>query len=320
MTERATAKESTVPHSACGLRRPAKAGKAGIRFADWKEFLPRGIITAVALSSIWVMAFILFFLIKEGLPILKTASLSGMVTGRLWYPAAGEPLFGMLPLIAGSLSVTLLSSAMVIPLGIALALFLSDICPERFRGFCKVLLEILSFLPSVVLGFIGMVIIAPFMQMKLELLTGLNMLNASMLLGLLVLPTIASLSEESLFAVPQAQRDASYALGATRFETLWKVVLPGASRGIVSACILSVMRSVGETMIVLMAAGGAAIIPIAATDPVRPLTSTIAAEMGETPVGSPHFHALFFMGCTLLFFTLILNVIALRIDSARGDI
>ena len=287
-------------------------------FGGREEKFPRFVITLVALSGIWVMAFILFFLLKEGMPILWETRITDLVTGQLWYPAAAEPLFGMMPLIVGSLSVTLLSSLIAVPLGVALALFLSDICPAWAKDFSKTSLEVFNFLPSVVLGFIGMIIVAPYMQINLELLSGLNMLNASFLLGIMILPTIASLSEESLHAVPQAQRDASYALGATRCETLFRVVLPGAYRGIAQAAILGVMRSVGETMVVLMAAGGAALIPIAITDPVRPLTSAIAAEMGETPVGSPHYHALFFMGCILLFLTLALNLLVQRIESRKA--
>ncbi|MDR1471015.1 MAG: phosphate ABC transporter permease subunit PstC [Synergistaceae bacterium] len=285
----------------------------------WGEIVPKGVVTSVALSGIWLMAFIIFFLIKEGAPILKETSLTEIALGQLWYPVSNPPSYGMLPLIAGSAAVTLLSSIMAIPFGVVLALFISDVCPERAREFCKVSLEILGFLPSVVLGFIGMAVIAPHMQMKLELLSGLNMLNASFLLGILILPTIATLSEDSLYAVPQAMRDASYALGGTRCETMFKVVLKCASRGIAQAAILGVMRSVGETMVVLMAAGGAAIIPLAMSDPVRPLTSTIAAEMGETPVGSPHYHALFFMGCLLLFITIALNILVLRIESGGGE-
>ena len=287
--------------------------------ALWRERLPRACVTAVALSGIWLMAFILLFLLREGVPILREADLGELLTGRLWYPAARQPRFGMLPLICGSLSVTLLSSAAAIPLGVALALFLSDVCPSWAREFCKVSLEILGFLPSVVLGFMGMTLIAPFLQTRFELLSGLNMLNASFFLGVMVLPTIASLAEDSLRAVPRAQRDASYALGATRCETMFKVVLPGAYRGISQAAILGVMRSVGETMVVLMIAGGAALIPSSPFDPVRPLTSAIAAEMGETPVGSAHYHALFFMGCLLLFFTLALNWLALRVEFRREE-
>ncbi|MDR3076530.1 MAG: phosphate ABC transporter permease subunit PstC [Synergistaceae bacterium] len=283
-----------------------------------RESLPRVLVYATALSGIWLVAFIIFFLIKEGVPILSEASISEIAGGTLWYPASAPPLYGMLPLIAGSAAVTALSSILAIPFGVATALFLSEICPEWAREFCKVSLEILGFLPSVVLGFIGMVILAPMMQHKFELLTGLNMLNASFLLGVMILPTIASLSEDSLSAVPQSMRDASHALGATRFETMFKITLPCASRGIAQAAILGVMRSVGETMVVLMASGGAAIIPEFISDPVRPLTSTIAAEMGETAVGSAHYHALFFMGCMLLAFTCALNLLVMKIEGGRS--
>jgi phosphate transport system permease protein len=282
------------------------------------ESAPRAVITVAAMSGVWVVAFILFFLLKEGMPILKDASIAQLTGGRLWYPVSDPSLFGMMPLIAGSLAVTLVSSILAIPLGVALALFLTEICPRRASGFFKITLEMLGFLPSVVLGFIGMAVIAPYLQIKLELLSGLNLMNASMLLGVMILPTVATLSEESLHAVPQSQRDASYALGATRCETMFKVVLPGASRGIAQAAILGVMRSLGETMVVLMASGGAALLPESPFDPVRPLTSAIAAEMGETSVGSPHYHALFFMGCILLIFTLALNMLVIKIES-RGE-
>jgi phosphate transport system permease protein len=283
-----------------------------------REAVPRWIITAAAYSGIWLMAFIIFFLIKEGIPILSEAPISEIAAGKLWYPTSTPPLYGMLPLIAGSAAVTVLSSLLAIPFGVATALFLSEICPGRAVEFCKVSLEILGFLPSVVLGFIGMVVIAPAMQVKFELLTGLNMLNASFLLGVMILPTIATLSEDSLHSVPKSLRDASYALGATRFETMFKITLPCAARGITQAAILGVMRGVGETMVVLMAAGGAAIIPEYISDPVRPLTSTIAAEMGETAVGSAHYHALFFMGCVLLGLTCALNLLVLKIEGGRG--
>ena len=282
------------------------------------ETAPRAVITVTAMSGVWVMAFILFFLLKEGMPILRDASIVQLTGGKLWYPVSSPPLFGMMPLIAGSLAVTFVSSILAIPFGVALALFLTEICPKRASGFFKITLEMLGFLPSVVLGFIGMVVIAPYLQIKLELLSGLNLMNASMLLGVMILPTVSTLSEESLHAVPQSQRDASYALGATRCETMFKVVLPGAARGIAQAAILGVMRSLGETMVVLMASGGAALLPESPFDPVRPLPSAIAAEMGETAVGSPHYHALFFMGCVLLLFTLALNMLVIKIES-RGE-
>jgi phosphate transport system permease protein len=281
------------------------------------DTLPKALIAAVAAVGIFVMIFILFFLIRESAPILKSASLGEILLGQLWYPTMDEPKFGMFPLIAGSLAVTLVAALMALPLSLALAIFISQVCPPSLREFFKPILEILGFFPSVVLGFIGMVILAPWLQERYQLLSGLNLFNAALLLGVMTIPIVASIAEDSLGSVPKELEDASYGLGATRTETIFRVVVPAASAGILQACLLGLMRAVGETMVVLMAAGGAAILPLSIMDPVRPLTSTIAAEMGETPVGSPHYHALFFMGLLLLLLTLLINWGAMIIEK-RG--
>ena len=242
-------------------------------------------VFCVAVTGIIILVFILGFLVANGLPVLRTASLKELFFSRDWYPTEEPPALG--------------------------------IAPRRMRNFFKVLLEMLGFLPSIVLGFIGMMLIAPWMQDSLNIASGLNLLNASILLGFLIIPVVASLSDEALAAVPLELRDASYALGATRMETIQKVVFPGALPGITASVLLGVMRALGETMVVLMAAGGAAIIPTLFTEPVRPLTSTIAAEMGETPVGSTHYYALFFAGLILLVMTLMINLASLYIEK-RG--
>jgi phosphate transport system permease protein len=275
---------------------------------------PEVMITLLASSGIAVMLFILFFLLKEGLPLLREASLLEVLLGNYWYPTADPPDFGMFPLVVGSLSVTLVASLIALPISIGAAVFLSEVCPPALREWLKPVLEVLGFFPSVVLGFIGMVILAPWLQQSLGLLSGLNLLNASVLMGVMVIPVVASLAEDSLGAVSKDLRDASYALGATRWETIRGVVVPAALPGILQASLLGVLRAVGETMVVLMAAGGAAILPRSFFDPVRPLTSTIAAEMGETPVGSDHYHALFFAGVLLLLLTLAINGLALWIE------
>lgn len=267
--------------------------------------------------GIFIILFILFFLIKEGLPVLKEASLLSIVTGSDWYPTETPPALGMLPLIVGSVAVTILSSLLALPISLFIAIFISEIASEKMRNILKPILELLGFLPSIILGFLGMVLIAPWLQANFTILSGLNLLNASILLGFLIIPIVGSLAEEALSAVPLELRNASYALGATRWETVSKVVFPAALPGILSACLLGIMRGMGETMVVLMAAGGAAIIPASLFDPVRPLTSTIAAEMGETPVGSPHYHALFFAGLILLIITLAINLLSSWIESKR---
>ena len=281
------------------------------------DILPRRIISGVALTGMTIMIFILFFLARESLPLLREAALSDILAGKEWYPTYEPPEFGMLPLVAGSVSVTVLSALMAIPLSLGVAVFLSEACPRLLREFFKPALEILGFLPSVVLGFIGMTLLAPWLQESLDLTTGLNLFNASFLMGIMIVPIVASIAEDSLAAVPNDLRDASYAMGATRWETTTRVVFPAALPGILEACLLGIMRAVGETMVVLMAAGGSAVIPESIFDAVRPLTSTIAAEMGETPVGSGHYHALFFAGLLLFLFTWAINLFAARIE-ARG--
>lgn len=274
-------------------------------------------IFCVSLAGILLMLFILGFLAMNGLPVLKEVSLGGLLLGLDWYPAEEPPALGMLPLIAGTAAATLLASFIALPVSIALAILAAEIVSTRTRSFLKVLFELLGFLPSIVLGFIGMTVIAPWIQLELDAASGLNLLTVSLLMGFLVIPLVASLSEEALSSVPYELRDASYALGATRWETISRVTLPYALPGITAACLLGVMRALGETMVVLMVAGGAAIIPMSLTDSIRPLTSTIAAEMGETPVGSTHYHALFFAGLILLLITLLINLASIYIEK-RG--
>ena len=279
-----------------------------------KDRLPGAIVKGISSAGILVMLFILYFLFREGLPVLRSVTLNELFGGDLWYPAENPPVLGMFPLIAATLAVTGLSCLLAVPFSLLIAVFVSETAPRPIREFLKPILELLGFVPSIVLGFIGMVVLAPWLQETFDMLSGLNLFNASLLLGILTVPVVSSLAEEALGAVPQDLRDASYALGATRWETTRKVVIPSALPGILSASLLGIMRAMGETMVVLMAAGGAAIIPLSVFDPVRPLTSTIAAEMGETPVGSPHYAALFFGGVILLVMTLTVNLLSAWIE------
>ncbi|HOO86483.1 MAG TPA: phosphate ABC transporter permease subunit PstC [Synergistaceae bacterium] len=279
-----------------------------------KDRLPGIVVKGMSSAGIFIMIFILYFLFREGIPVLKAVTLKDLFFGDLWYPAENPPVLGMFPLIVGTLAVTAASSLLALPFSLLIAVFVSEVAPRPVRELLKPVLELLGFFPSIVLGFIGMVVLAPWLQETFDMLSGLNLLNASVLLGVLTVPIVSSLAEEALSAVPADLRDASYALGATRFETTRKVVVPSALPGILSASLLGVMRALGETMVVLMAAGGAAIIPLSIFDPVRPLTSTIAAEMGETPVGSPHYAALFFGGIVLLLMTLGINLLSAWIE------
>ena len=276
--------------------------------------IPAAIIQSISSIGIVVMVFILFFLVKEGLPVLSEVTIGDLLMGKYWYPAEEPPTLGMLSLIAGSISVTLASSVLALPVSLLVAIFIAEVAPDWMHEIMKPVLEILGFLPSIILGFIGMILIAPWLQEKFVLISGLNLFNAALLLGIMVLPIVSSLAEESLSSVPRELRDAAYALGSTRWETIWKVVVPYALPGIMSGALLGIMRGLGETMVVLMAAGGAAIIPVSIFDPVRPLTATIAAEMGETPVGSIHYHSLFFAGLILLVMTLVINLVAIWVE------
>ncbi|MCF4151494.1 phosphate ABC transporter permease subunit PstC [Dethiosulfovibrio sp. F2B] len=278
------------------------------------ERIPGWLITLTASLSLFIMVFLIYFLVQEGIPTLREVSLKELLLNFDWYPTEEPPALGMAPLIVGSMTVTLLSAVMAVPFSFLIAIFLSEVAPSWFREILKPALELLGFLPSIVLGFLGMVVLAPWLQERFDLLSGLNLFNASLLMGAMIVPIVASLAEESLQAVPRELRDACYALGSTRWETIRKVVLPAALPGLLSASLLGIMRALGETMVVLMAAGGAALVPISIFDPVRPLTSAIAAEMGETPVGSAHYHALFFAGLLLLAMTLGINLVSMWIE------
>jgi len=275
-----------------------------------REIIIKILFLFLALASISTLAFIVIFLFKESLPIFKKVSLKAFLFGKEWYPTDEPPAFGILPLIIGSLLVTFLSSLIAIPLGVLSAIYISELARPFIKEILKPLIELLAALPSVVIGLFGMTVIAPFLQNMFNLSTGLNAFNAALMLALMSIPTITSISEDALYSVPSELREASFALGATKWETIYHVVVPAALSGIGTAIILGIARALGETMVVLMVAGGAAWIPESIFDPVRPMPAAIAAEMGEAPVGSDHYHALFAIGLVLFFFTLIFNLIA----------
>lgn len=270
----------------------------------------KGVFFGLASVSVLVMALIVLFLFREAAAIFEKVSLSEFLLGGAWYPTYDPPDFGIFPLIMGSVAVTLVSSIMAVPLGVGSALYLAGIAGSRMRELMKPAVELLASLPSVVLGFVGMVVLAPLLQELLDIPTGLNILNASIMLALMAIPTIASISEDALYSVPRELLEASYALGATRWETMSRVLIPGALSGICTAVILGMSRAIGETMVVLMVAGGAAQVPSSIFDSVRPMPASIAAEMGEAAFGSDHYHALFAVGIVLFFFTLGFNLVS----------
>ncbi len=286
--------------TACAGRSPVRAKETAIRL---------GFFLAAA-SSVVALGLIMLYLFLEGAPLFASYSVTDFLTGMAWYPTAEPPEFGILPLIVASFAVTALSSLMAVPLGVMTAAYLAEIAGPRMRAVTKPMLEMLAALPSVLMGFFGMVVIAPFLQDYFDLPTGLNLFTAALLLAFMSVPTICTVSEDAMRAVPQELRAASLALGATRWETMTRVTLPAALSGISTAVILGMSRSIGETMVTLMVAGGAAMLPTSIFDPVRPMPASIAAEMAETPFGSAHYHALFAIGIVLFVFTMLFNLLA----------
>jgi len=275
-----------------------------------KEIIIKYIFFIFSLVSVLVLGLIVFSLFREGIPLFGKISIKDFLFGMEWYPTYDPPSFGIFPLIVGSLIVTILSTFIAVPLGVLAAIYISEIAPQNIKITLKSVIELLAGLPSVVLGFFGMVIVAPWMQETFDLPTGLNIVNASVILALMAIPTISSISEDALYAVPREFKEASYALGATKFETIARVILPAALSGISTAVMLGMARAIGETMVVLMVAGGAAAIPESLFDSVRPMPASIAAEMGETPFRSLHYQALFAIGIVLFCLTLAFNLIA----------
>jgi phosphate transport system permease protein len=275
-----------------------------------KEIIIKNAFAFLAFLSVLLLGLIVVFLFREGVPLFKTVSIYDFIFGTAWYPTYDPPEYGIWPLIVGSLVVTFLACMIAVPLGVLSAIYISEIAPVSIKEILKSIIELLAGLPSVVLGFFGMVIVAPWLQETFDLPTGLNIVNASMMLAIMAIPTISSISEDALYAVPREFKEASYALGATKYETIIRVIMPAALSGISTAVILGMARAIGETMVVLMVAGGAAAIPESIFDSVRPMPASIAAEMGEAPFRSGHYHALFATGIVLFVVTLIFNLIA----------
>lgn len=285
-----------------------------------KERIIKGFFFGTAFISILVLGLIMFFLFMEGLPTFTFISPSHFLFGTDWYPTDSRPDFGIFPLLVGSVAVTALSSVIAIPLGIMTAIFLAEIATPKVREVVKPVVELLASLPSVVIGFFGMVVVAPFLQNVLDIPVGLNLFNAALMLAFMSVPTITSVSEDAIHSVPRELREASLALGATQFETIAKVVIPASLSGISTAVILGMSRAIGETMVVLMVAGGSALVPSSIFDPVRPMPSSIAAEMAEAPFRSDHYYALFAIAVVLFLMTFLFNLAADYISNKHKQV
>lgn len=272
------------------------------------EFAIESLIRVLGFSAIGFVTLIFIFLLTEGLPAFLQVRPGNLFSTR-WYPTFD--LYGVLPLIAGSALVTITAMLIAFPMGLFTAVFVREVAPNWAREILKPLIEVLAGIPSVVLGFFGMTMLAPIVREVLGAPTGLTAFTGAIILAYMSLPTIISVAEDALDAVPKSYRDASLAMGATRWQTIWRVVVPSARSGILMALMLGMGRAIGETMAVMMVTGNAARMPEglqAILKPVRTMTATIAAEMGEVAHGSTHYHVLFGIGLILFVITFLINL------------
>ncbi len=276
----------------------------------WGEFAVETLVRVAGVSTVGFVLLIFLFLLREGVPFFLKVPLDNLLSTR-WYPTFD--LFGTLPLILGSILVTLAAILMALPLGVATAVFVREVAPRWAREILKPMIEVLAGIPSVVLGFFGMTLVAPLVRQVLGVSTGLTAFTGALVLAYMALPTIISVAEDALDAVPKGYRDASLAMGATQWQTIWRVVVPAARSGILTAVMLGLGRAIGETMAVMMVTGNAARMPTTLDSlfrPVRTMTATIAAEMGEVAQGSTHYAALFGIGIMLFVLTFVINLAA----------
>ncbi|MGA7797658.1 MAG: phosphate ABC transporter permease PstA [Methanoregula sp.] len=287
-----------------------------------KERFVRSVFFLTAFFAVIVVAFILLFLLRDGYSIFETVGVLNFLVGPTWAPASVVPSYGISALIIGTLLVTLGAMVFAVPLSLGCAIYISELASPRIKSVLKPATELLAGIPSVVYGFFGMIVLSTFIRTTFNIPSGQTWLAGSILLGIMALPTIISVSEDAISSVPCEYREGSLATGATRWQTISRVIVPAALSGIAAAIILGIGRAIGETMAVIMVTGNAAIIPSPiwnVLSSVRTLTGTLGIEMGDVAVGSEHYHALFGVAVVLLIITLIINISALAILSHLRD-
>ncbi len=278
----------------------------------------RVLLVGAASTSVLIVGLIFLFLFKEAGPFVLKPGLAKLFDSQ-WIPVSfQQERYGVGPLLSGSALVTLLAMVITVPTSVLIAIYIAEIARPMEREWLKPFIEILASIPSVVLGFFGLIVVAPLVKDIFGLSTGLTALTGALLLSLMAIPTVISISEDALASVPYALKNASLALGASHLQTIFRVTLPAALPGIVAAVMLGIGRVIGETMAVLMVTGNSAIVTFSPLESVRTMTATIAAEMGEVPFGSVHYQSLFWIGIILLFITFILNIIAQRVLKKYG--
>ena len=281
----------------------------------WERLLETAIETLIRLCGVSAIVFvfgIFFFVFREGAGFLFSGfNPREFFFSPEWYPTSQSHVrYGVLALIAGTASVTALAMALAVPFGLGAAIFVSEFCGPRWKETLKITIELLAAIPSVVWGFIGLTVMSPLIMRMFGTPIGLNVLNGGVILALMSVPIIVSIGEDALKAVPDSYREAALALGVTRWQLVYRVLLPAAKNGLLAAVLLGVGRAIGETMAVLMATGHAVTIPTSVMDSVRTLTATIASELGEAPVHSEHYQVLFIIGILLFTISFVVNLTA----------
>ncbi len=285
-----------------------------MKYRRIKDRIMQWVLSMAGLASVAALLGIFGMLLFNGAKAFRSIGFSEFFFSTDWNPSAyGEPSYGILSMVASTFFVTLGAMFIAIPIGVGAAAYLSEVASLKVRNVIKPAIELLAGVPSVAIGFIGIVVVAPFLARTFGLSNGLNALNGSILLAVMALPTIVTVAEDAIRAVPNQFKEASYALGADRWTTLAKVTIPAAYSGIIAAIILGVGRAIGETMTVLMATGNAIGMPHGYFDSVRTMTATIAIELGEVPFDTTHYYSLFAVGAVLFIISLLVNVAAERI-------
>jgi phosphate transport system permease protein len=302
-----TDKETAAPGSTAANRLKQQRG----RLEMLGERLIEALIHLCGFSAIIFVFGIFFFVFREGAPFLAKLKVGEFLFSIDWFPTSqSNAKYGVGALIVGTLSVTALAMVIAVPFGLGAAVFVSEFCTGKKKETLKVVIELLAAIPSVVWGFVGLTVVSPLVIKIFHVPIGVNMFNGALLLALMSVPIMVSIGEDALKAVPDSYREAGIAMGATKWQLVWRVLLPAAKNGLLAAVLLGVGRAIGETMAVLMATGHSVRIPHSIFDPVRTLTATIAAELGETSKGSDHYQSLFLIGILLFSITFVVNLAA----------
>ncbi len=279
-----------------------------------KEKAIEGVLQASALITIFTTAGIIWVLFSQSLVFFKDVSILEFLTSTEWTPLFSQKSYGILPLLSGTLLTTLIAIGVALPIGLVIAIYLSEYANKRFRSIIKPLLEVLAAVPTVVYGFFALTIVTPFLKLIFPSIASFNALSAGLVMGIMIIPMVSSLSEDAMFAVPKSLRDASYGMGATKFQTAFKVLVPAASSGIIVSVILAVSRAIGETMIVAIAAGQQPNMTINPLETVETITAYIVqVSLGDVPHGSVEYRTIFAAGLSLFIFTFLLNNVSFYI-------